>query len=133
LSLGFKGDIFVEILRCLIADIPQKLLSDIVERITREHDFIDVLDPVSGVEDLPAILRDRSVDVLILGLSDPVMSQYCMDILKKFSDLLIIGLLDDGRFATVYLNNVGSMEIIKVICTFGGRKDEPCLGAGMLN
>lgn len=123
----------MEILRCLIADIPQKLLSDIVQRITQEHEFIDVLDPVTNVENLPVLLQEQSVDVLILGLSDPVMSQYCMDILKKFSDLLIIGLLDDGRLATIYLNNVGSMEIIKVICTFGDRKNGPCMEAGTLN
>lgn len=123
----------MEILRCLIADIPQKLLQDIVQRITQEHEFIDVLDPVTTIDNLPAVLQEHSVDVLILGLSDPLMNQYCMDILKKFSDLLIIGLLDDGRLATVYLNNIGSMEIIKVICTFGGRKDGTCLEAGTVN
>lgn len=117
----------MEALRCLIADIPQKLLADIVHRITEEHEFIDVLDPLGADDNLALVLQQQSVDVLILGLTDPTMPQFCHDILNKFSDLLIIGLLDDGRMATVYLNNIGSLEIVKVICTLGRRAQGPCL------
>ena len=108
-------------IRCLIAEIPQKILSDIVERITEAHERIEVLNHVASREHLPDILNRQPVDVLILGMTDPGIPQYCREILQTHSNLLIIGLFDDGRLAAVYLNNVASWEIVKVICTFGGR------------
>ena len=108
-------------LRCLMADIPQKILSDIVGRITEAHERIEVLDQVASREHLPEILNRQSVDVLILGMTDPGLPQYCRDLLQTHNNLLIIGLFDDGRMATVYLNDIASWEIVKVIYTFGGR------------
>jgi DNA-binding NarL/FixJ family response regulator len=111
----------VETLRCLISDIPQKLLSDIVVRITQQHENIEVVDRVSDSKELDSILKQQSIDVLILGLQKNCLPEFCRDILDKFSDLLIVGLCDDGRLATVYLDDVSSHEIIKIIHTFGKR------------
>ena len=41
--------------------------------------------------------------------------------LEEFSDLLIVGLVDDGRMASVYLDNVGSREIVNIISILGRR------------
>jgi DNA-binding NarL/FixJ family response regulator len=111
----------VEILRCLISDIPQKLLSDIIMSITQQHENIEVVDRVSNNEELDAILNTQSIDVLILGLQSNPLPDVCKDLLNKYSDLLILGLFDDGRMAAVYLDDVGSHEITKIIRTFGKR------------
>jgi hypothetical protein len=111
----------VETLRCLISDIPQKLLSDIVVSITQAHENIEVIDRVSDSRELDSILKQQSIDVLILGLKTNCLPEFCREILDKFSDLLILGLCDDGRLATVYLDDVSSHEIIKIIRTFGKR------------
>lgn len=113
----------METLRCLISDIPQKLLSDIVVRITQQHENIEVVDRVSDSKELDSILKQQSIDVLILGLKTNCLPEFCREILDKFSDLLIVGLCDDGRLATVYLDDVSSHEIIKIIRTFGKRGD----------
>jgi hypothetical protein len=113
----------VETLRCLISDIPQKLLSDIVVSITQQHENIEVVDRVSGSKELNSVLKQQPVDVLILGLKTNCFPEFCRDILEKFSDLLIVGLCNDGRLATVYLDDVSSNEIIKIIRTFGKRRD----------
>jgi len=112
----------VETLRCLISDIPHKLLSDIVLDITQQHENIEVVGCVSGSKDLASILQQQSIDVLILGLKTSCFPQYCKVLLDEFSDLLIVGLVDDDRLATVYLDDVRSHEIIKIINTFGKRK-----------
>ena len=114
----------METLRCLISDIPQKLLSDIILSITQQHENIEVVDRVSNGKELDSILDEQPVDVLILGLKSNPFPDVCKDLLEKYSNLLILGLFDDGRLAAVYLDDVGSHEIIKVINTFGNRRDE---------
>jgi len=111
----------MEPLRCLISDIPQNILSDIVLSIVQQHENIEVVDRISDRKELDVILKQQSIDVLILGLKTNCLPDFCRDILNKFSDLLIIGLCNDGRMATVYLDDVSSHEIIKIIRTFGKR------------
>lgn len=113
----------MEILRCLISDIPQKLLSDIILGITQQHGNIEVVDRVSDSKELSTILKQQHIDVLILGLNTNCFPEFCKELLDICSDLLIVGLIDDGRLAAVYLDDVRSHEIIKVIRTFGKRRD----------
>ena len=111
----------METLRCLISDIPQKLLSDIVTGITDPHKDIEVVDRIAGREDLYLALNKQSIDVLILGLNQNCFPGFCSELLNQFSDLLIVGLCHDGRQAAVYLDDVSSHEIIEVIRAFGKR------------
>jgi len=113
----------METLRCLISGIPQNILSDIVLNIVQQHENIEVVDRIADSEELDSILKQQSIDVLILGLKTNCLPDFCRDILNRFSDLLIIGLCNDGRMATVYLDDVSSHEIIKIIRTFGKRTD----------
>ena len=109
----------METLRCLIADIPQIVLADIVQRITEENKTIEVVKRVPNIEDVPAILSRQDIDVLILGMRSNVTPQVCRDIQKNYSDLLIVGLVDDGRQATIYMGDVGCNEIVQAIKTLG--------------
>ena len=112
----------MEILRCLIADIPQKVLADIVQRVTQQHGKIDVIGQVSGIDDVPAILGKEAIDVLIMGMRDNTPHQFCRDILKKFPGLLVVGLVDDGRMAVACLADVSSRELVKIITLLGGHE-----------
>ena len=91
--------------------------------ITRQQENIEVVDRIAGREELHSILNRQSIDVLILGLNQNCycFPDFCKELLNQFSDLLIVGLCDDGRKAAVYLDDVSSREIIKVIRTFGKR------------
>ena len=116
-----KGVKRVETLHCLIADIPQILLADIVQRITEENKSIEVVKRVSNIEDVPAILNRQDIDVLILGMKSNTFPQTYRDILNKFSDLLIVGLVDDGRLAAIYMDDIGVDEILKIITSYARR------------
>lgn len=108
-------------LHCLIADIPQAVLVDIVQRVAEESENIKVVDRVSDLAELPAILASRPIDVLIVGMERFTIPQICNDMMKKFSNLLVVGLVDDGRMAAIYLNEISSGEVTDIINVLGRR------------
>ena len=111
----------METLNCLIADIPQVVLADIVQKITEENQNIEVVERVPKIEDVPAILSRKDIDVLILGMKSNISPQICRDILNDYSDLLIVGLVDDGRQAAIYMDDIGVDEILKIITSYARR------------
>jgi hypothetical protein len=120
-TIAGDEDVFVRPLHCLIADIPQAVLVDIVQRVAEESENIKVVDRVSDLAELPAILSNQPIDVLIVGMEKFTIPQICSDMMKKFSKLLVVGLVDDGRMAAVYLNEISSGEISDIINALGRR------------
>jgi len=109
----------VKSIRCLIAGIPQVLLADIVQRIVQDNENIEVIERVSDIDDVSAILSVQDVDVLITGMKSNHDPQRYRNIQNQFANLLIIELIDDGRHATIYVNDIGCCEIVQVIKIFG--------------
>ena len=112
----------MEILRCLIADIPQNILADIVQRVTQQNEQIDVIGQESCIDDISEVLGREHIDVLIMGMRDSTPHQFCRDILKKFPGLLVIGLVDDGRITVACLANVSSRQLVNFITLLGGHE-----------
>ena len=106
-------------LRCLIADIPQKVLADILERVTEEAEEIKVVGQVPSPKEVVEVLQMQPIDVLILGMRGKEAFSLCNDLLEVFPGLLIIGLMDDGRLAVIYLDDVSSYEIVSIIDVVG--------------
>jgi hypothetical protein len=115
----------VESIRCLIADIPQKVLADIVQSMTQQDEKIDVVGQVSGIHDVPGILNSEKIDVLIMGMRDSTPHQFCRDMLEKFPGLLVVGLIDDGRMAVACWADVGKSDILGIIRAWHGADKEP--------
>jgi DNA-binding NarL/FixJ family response regulator len=107
----------------LIADIPQKILADIVQRVTQQSEKIDVIGQVSNIDDVPGIIGRENIDVLIMDMRDSTPHQFCRDILKKFPGLLVVGLVDDGRMAVACLADVSSRQLVTIINSLGAAKD----------
>ena len=105
----------MEILRCLIAGIPQKVLADIVQSVTQQDEKIDVVGQVSNIADVPEILDKQKVDVLILGMQGDTSHQLCEQMLKQFPDLLIVGLINDGRATVIFMGDVGSSQLVRIL------------------
>jgi hypothetical protein len=108
-------------LHCLIADIPQAVLVDIVQRVAEESENIKVVDRVSDLSQLPVILASQPIDVLIIGMKKFMLPQICTDMMEKFSNLLVVGLVNDGRKAAIYLNEISSGEVADIINMLGRR------------
>ena len=105
----------METLRCLIADIPQKILADIVQTVTQQDKSIEVVGQLSDLNQLSEVLDKQAIDMLILGIQKYTPPTFCHGLLEAFPDLLIVGLVDDGRMAVICIGNVGTNDILKVI------------------
>ena len=112
----------MEILRCLIADIPQNILAHIVHSVAQQDEKIDVIGQVRNIDDIPRFLRRENIDVLIMGMRDDTPHRFCQDIFKNFPELLIVGLVDDGRMAVACLADVSSRQLLDIITLLGGRE-----------
>ncbi len=111
----------MENVRCLIADIPQTVLADIVFKMAKESNGMEAVDYISNIEELPNTIQKLSIDVLILGMKGNDLPQICTDLMDRINNLMVVGLIDDGRRLAVYINNAGKKEIIDIITTFGKR------------
>lgn len=109
-------------LRCLISNLPQTLLSDIVLATASPHMNIEVVGNVSTDEDLPALIKRKSVDMLLIGADRNTLPQNINAILDGDQDPVIICLIDDGRRAAIFLNDIGTRELEELISAFGSAR-----------
>jgi len=110
--------------RCLIANISQIVLADIVQKLAEEIDDIEVIDRISNIDDIESIVKKKSIDVLILGMKNNYLPKVCSDMLDKGSKLLVIGLVNDGRRLSVYIDNIGKNGLFKIIKIFSNLNKE---------
>ena len=111
----------MESVRCLIADIPQIVLADIVQRLAEENAGVEVVDQVNDMDDLPLIIKNKSINVLIVGMQNNAIPPVCEEALNSKPELLVVGLVNDGRRAVIYMDDVSKNEIIDIIGTMGKR------------
>lgn len=109
-------------LRCLISNIPQKLLSDIVLGTAQQQTDIEVIGDVDADSNLPALVKEKSVDLLLIGIEKNALPQAFNELLDSNPGLLIVGLVDDGRSAAIFVNDIGAGELDDVIKTFGSAR-----------
>ena len=108
----------MENIRCVIANMPQKLLRDIVENMVRESGDIEVVEQVENIHDIPSVIAKKTpVDLLIMGMESNILPESCLGIMNRSADVPILGLVDDGRRLAMYLNNVGKNDILKMVRT----------------
>ena len=111
--------------RCVIANMPQKLLADIVERMVVESGDIQVIDRANNLGDIEPGIDRESIDLIVLGMQSISLPQSCVEIMNEIPNLTIIGLVDDGRRLACFLDNVGKNDILKIIHTFCHSGREP--------
>lgn len=105
----------MENIRCVIANMPQKLLRDIVENMVSESGDIEVVEQVDDICDVPSAIEGNAVDLLIMGMESNMLPESCLGIMNRSANVPILGLVDDGRQLAMYLNNVGKNDILKMV------------------
>lgn len=108
-------------LQCLIADMPQAILVDILKRTAARSERIEVADRIFNMEELPEALAKNPVDVLIVGMEKITVPKLYSDLMNRYSNLLVVGLIDDGRTAAIFVNDIGSDELTDLITLLGKR------------
>jgi hypothetical protein len=111
----------VEPLRCLIAEMPQKILVDIVQKVVEENSNIDVIESSKSIEDLSLEFLNQRINLLILGMKNLILPAACEDLLATYSNLMILGIVADGRKVAVYFNDIVSQDIVNLVNLLGKR------------
>ena len=108
-------------LQCLIADMPQAILVDILKRSAAQSAHIEVLDRIFNMDEVPDALAQNPIDVLIVGMERYVVPEIYYDLMSRHANLLVVGLIDDGRTAAFFVNDIGSDEMADLITLLGNR------------
>ena len=101
-------------IRCLIADIPHFLLADIIQKITENQPEIDVLGSIDNKTDLANKIKECPVDVLICGM-EASETQSLDKVFDVIPNVVVVGLINDGRRICVCSEDVGPSELISLI------------------
>lgn len=101
--------------RCVMADIEQQLLADIVQNITEESGAIEVVARVGRIADVPAVVADTTVDFLIMGMKSLSLPPLALSVMNNMPELPVIGLVEDGRRLAVYLDRVGKDDFLRIV------------------
>lgn len=109
----------MKIHRCLIADIPQVVLADIVQKILEEANDIEVVGRLKSSEEVQSFITQNSIDILIIGMKNDSLSSVYQEVMNQDSNLIVIGLKGDGRNLVVHINNPGNSSLIKIIWALG--------------
>lgn len=102
-------------LRCLIANIPELVLADIVHRLVDERPDVDVVARDASNRNLRELIKKYGVDVLIMGLDISHIPEEYIDIMELDSDLVVIGLIEEGRHAMVLIEDIGLGDLKELI------------------
>lgn len=105
----------MENIRCLIADIPQLLLADIVEKIIEERPGVEVMYRSDNENALHTQMREGLIDVVIHSMADHDMSLIIKELLKTSSHTISVGVIDDGRRVCICMRDIGPDEFIELI------------------
>ena len=113
--------------RCVIANIKQKILADIIEDMVDECGDIKIVDRVGHISDVPASIAANPVDLLVLGMQSGDFRDPCRDLMNQIPNLAIVALIDDGRRLAAFLDNVGKDDILRIVRTLcrPGNREQP--------
>jgi hypothetical protein len=105
----------VKSIQCLIANIPQKILAEIVQNLLEADGDIEVLNHAMSIEDLPQVVDQQKITLLIVGMKTFDLPTVCEELLLRYSNLVILGMVEDGRKVAAYFNDVASQDLTNLV------------------
>ena len=108
-------------IRCLIADVTHCMLGDIVKRVVEEEESIELVGNTSNLSNISRIIESQSIELLIVVVNDKMLQQLHNVMSDELSGIMVIGLMEDGRRAVVYLDDIGVDDIIKMTVNYARR------------
>ena len=102
-------------IRCVLADIPQVALADIIQKIIEARPGIEVIGRVENNNELLNYLNNESVDVVIHNM-DAINSPQGIDrVLQQSPQTISVGLVESGRRICVCVQDIGPDELSNLI------------------
>ncbi len=107
-------------IRCLIADIPQIMLADVIRKITEKQSGIEFVELTHEGEDIPRFVKDHGVDVVILGKSALSVSGTLNGIFEASPQVIAVSILEDGNRVCFCVEDVGPKELTDLLSVVAG-------------
>ena len=104
-------------IRCLIADIPQHLLVDMIRKATEARSDIDVIEQYTTGKDLLELIEKEPVDTVLLGMEKDFEIRSLDKIFSVLPQVVVVGVIDDGRRVCMCMEDVGLELLMKLVRT----------------
>ncbi|MDH5181644.1 MAG: hypothetical protein OEZ39_14660 [Gammaproteobacteria bacterium] len=105
----------MEYIRCVIADIPQIILADIIQQLTEQHPGIEVVARFDDFEKLASFIQQQDIDMVMLGTDMDSMAQSLNEVLALSPQTVVIAIIKNGRRACACIEDVGASELLDVV------------------
>lgn len=98
-----------------MAEMPPLVLRDILTQITsHQPDMMVVGQDVKRSDLIAEVWRCRA-DVVMIGLDKFELPKIIADLLAGLPDSVIVGIAEDGRYASLNVANVGPNQLIAAV------------------
>lgn len=114
---AFWSYVLMDNIRCLIADMSQITLADIVHHLAEDSPSIDIVNRIDSIKNIHQLIQNYTADVVILGVESDSISREHTEILDAFPGLVMVGIVGNGRRAIVIVDDVGPNELTDLIHT----------------
>lgn len=101
-------------IRCAIADVPQTILADILQRHLERSLDVEFIQRIDKKENIKHHLCGEDVDVVITSFDLEEIPQVCNNLLDEFSDV-VVGLVADGRRTCIYIDDIAPKKLTELI------------------
>ena len=102
-------------IRCMVADIPQMVLADIIQKIVEERPGVEIVGRVDNDNDLNRYLDEHAIDVVIHCMEETSNSALIDNILKNSPQAVSVGLQKSGRLVCVCVDDIGPEQLLNLI------------------
>ncbi|MDH5602272.1 MAG: hypothetical protein OEY78_13325 [Gammaproteobacteria bacterium] len=102
-------------IRCLIADFPKRVLNDILHHVIGQSSGFSVVAKSVESAALCRQVQECAAEVVFIGMDSKVFPDICKEIFSSSKKTIMVGLVDDGRRAAIYIDDVGPSQLLELV------------------
>ncbi len=105
----------MESVRCLVGDIPQVVLADIIQLVIDDRPDINVVCRLDDINGVCEAVKEHEIDVAVLGEKAISLSQSVNELLLTSPQTTVVAILNDGNRACICVENFGLDELVAMV------------------
>lgn len=102
--------------RCVIANMPQHILADILENLANyEFEIVKRLDAIANIEEIFSSSDEDNIDLAVVGINSADLTPSFYNFLNSNIDISVIAIIDGGAHMAAFINNFGTSDLLKAM------------------
>jgi hypothetical protein len=101
--------------RCLVGDIPQVILADIIQLVIDDRPDIEVVCRLDDIDCVCDAVKENEIDVVILGEKAISLSQSVSDLLTTYPQTTVVAILNNGSRVCVCVEDFGLDDFVTMV------------------